>query len=659
MSRKIEISNFLNMTPQVPQYSDRNQNYLISGANPLYYLDEGGQEEQAAPLAASIDWAQITPSLNSSDTVQNSGVTMYYSGATTAGYAQSFHNTTAGIWGGVKVYLKKVEGTPGTLDATTITAQLFAHTGVFGTSSKPTGSALATTTAKHGTDVTGSYVLLTFNPTTSYTLASNTDYVVTIVLGSGGNASNYFLLGTDTTLSAAGNASSTVDGSTWVVDSTQDMSFLLYSGGVTPVILDGNIVHMITSTNSTYDVIAITDTTKVYGLTDTTVTDLGYPSGVSVSNIGGYLAIGSEYIFTTWGSATTVYKYPLAGGAWTTLGTITGSTGTHIMEPFLDFIAIRDGSGTFLTGGLVRKIDVSAFTISTGIDLGTGWGVMQMRNLNNKYLAIAGGKTSVGGSSSGFSQNYIFLWDGISTRYNYSVKIPGQFIDMRVVDSVLYVAVQASSGKSSVYYLAGTRLRKVFTTQLGKIAGSMRPDIACSLFDFRNFLGVKLNSATSPTYSLVIYGKDDAGNVEFVHSSGRAFDQFAVGYDGDLMANLYVSGDVSVLYWLPPSGTYQQILYTSQWIPVKNLRAIDVYYDTPPQTGTDAINVTIYGRGENIISGSSTTVLTSITPATYLNNERTRLDVQGFAGDKLKIQLTTVNTGSWRPIIRAIVPITA
>ena len=220
-----------------------------------------------------------------------------------------------------------------------------------------------------------------------------------------------------------------------------------------------------------------------------------------------------------------------------------------------------------------------------------------------------------------------------------------------------------ANGKTVLYYLAGTVLKKVFTTQIATIynspvdgAGGNAP-VSCALFDFKNYTGIHLNTTNGLTDSLLIKGSDEMGKLEFIHSYGRRMEVITPGYDGNLFASQYIPSGSSVVYYLPTSGTYQNISYNSQWIPVRNLQAIDVYYDTPPQSGTDAINVTIYGRGEDIITGTSTTPLTSITPTSFLNNKRTRLDVAGFVGDEVMVNVVTVNS-TWQPIIRKIVLIT-
>lgn len=495
MSKEIPIENFLRMIPQVPEYSSRNPNYLISGVNPLSYLDDGSQEEQIAPLSASIDW--------------------------------------------------------------------------------------------------------TFPPG---------------VISSG-----------------------------------------------------ENVVDMIPSTEGTYSVYFITDSTQVYGLSSTGFTSLGFPSGSSVSNAGGRLAIAAGYIFAIWQA--TVYRMELPSGSWTAISgtTISYPGGVHFMEPFLDFIALADSASGDTPYSYIDKLDPSAFTVTNppaaGIDLGTGIGIIGLKNYNDKYLAIAAGKTSYGGGVFGFAQNYIFLWDGISNTYNYSVRIPGKYVDMKVVDSVLYVAVESASSKSTVYYLDNTALKKSFNVQYSNFTFSKGSPVPCALFDFKNYLGINLNSPTNNeiTFPLMVQGQDEMGAIEFIHSSGRSFDQICTGFDGNIYANVYFPSGTSEIVYLPTvlpfSGIYQSILYKSQWIPVANLQSIDIYYDTPPQSGTDAINVTIFGRGEDILSGSSTTVLQSINPANFLTQKRTRLDVLGFTGDKVKIQLSTVNS-AWQPKIRGIILIT-
>jgi len=660
--KKIIIDNFLKMNPQIPQYSDKNQNYLLSGVHPLYYLEEGTQEEQIAPLIASTDWSQITPKVIATYATSNQNAEIKINvDATNVG--QSFTTTSAMGLVEVRAYLKKVEGTPGFFGAQTVRAQIRASTGSVG-SVIPTGASLinSNNSVTIVGDISTSFAVISFTFPSTLALATSTTYVMSIDVSGSTDATNYLVVGTASGGGGAGNSStSTNSGTSWTAGSA-DMIFSVLAGGASVTLLEGNVTHMVPSTNTTYAGYLVTDTSKVYGFNTTTVTDLGYPSGSSVTaNIGFHLAVSggtttTGNLFLTYPLSASVYKMPLASGAWTTTaGTLAASLGLHQMEPFLDFVAIGDAvaGGTFMS--LVKKLNVTSYAISAGIDLGAGFGLLRMRNLNNKYLAIAVGKSSGTTITIGYPQNYIFLWNGIGTTYQYAVKVPGQFIDMRVIDSVLKVAVKVANGKTCVYSLSGTRLVKDFTTQISTILNSqVYSAYTCSVFDFKNYTGLHLADFSTLTDPIMVYGKDESGELEFIHSSGRDFDQFIVGYDGNLYTNQYNISSSSVLFYLPTTGTtYQNILYRSQWVPVKNAYALDIYYEAPPTSGTDQIDVIVYGQGEDITSGSSSTTTANIGPGNYLTAKRTRLDLDGFAGDMMKIQLSTTNS-TWRPNIRAI-----
>lgn len=466
------LANFLRMRPEVPEYSSRNQHYLIAGANPTYYLDTNGvQEEQVAPMAASLDWLNI------------------------------------------------------------------------------------------------------------------------------------------------------------------------------PGIIDGNIVQMIASIEGTYSVYFVTDTFHVYGANTSTIMDLGFPVGIGINNAGGRLACANGKLFATLPTQNVIYKMPLPSGVWTSFGGGL-ATSIHFIEPFLDYLATSNGSQ-------VLKADISAFIVSAGIDIGAGWQITQMRNLNGKYLAIAAGQAQFGSFVAGYVQNYLFLWNGIDDRYQYSVKIPGKFIDMKVIDTVLYVAVQVANSKTVMYKLSGTSLKKIRTPQFGQIS-SAPSFIPAPIFDYKSYIGLNIQSTALISTPQMVFGTDEAGESEFVLSFGRPFEQFSIGYDGNLYGTV-AGNSASTMWYFPEFGTqYQRLNYVSQWIPIQNATAIDIYYDTPPQGGNDAIHCTIIGKGEDIPSGTQTIVLNDITPATILNTTRTRLDLKGFTGDKIKVLITTTNT-SWRPIIRQVV----
>ncbi len=660
---EIAITDFLRMLPQMPQYSPKNKNYLIAGANPLYYLDDKSQEQQVAPLAASIDWSQVSPALVFFNKTQDSGASLIGSGVGGIFFrGQSFTPSKTGIIS-LAQFKFKVTGTPGT--GNPMNVKIYASTGT-APNLKPTGAALATSDNLFPSTGWTSYTTttFTFSGVNKITLTAGTQYIIVVTWNDGDN-SNYFSVGSDDDLTGSGNASYSSDGAAWTVDATQQFWSYIYMGGVSSTILDGNIVHTIPSTDGTYSIYAITDTTHVYGITPTSIVDLGFPDGGTHSNSGGRLAIAAQKLFAVF--AAQVYKntIPATNGGWSSAGSGFTNSSVAFMEPFLDFIALGSSSNSSTTNNLIQHFDVTSFAISAGIDLGVGFNLLKEVNYNDKYLAIAAARI-VNGGVQGYAQNYLFLWDGISARYNYAMRIPGEFIDMKVVDSVLQVAVQVSSTKSCIYYLNNTSLKKSLTPQISTIAGQISSNVANPLFDFKGFLGIHLNNTSDISDPLLIFGKDDAGDVEFIHSYGRKFDNLVVGYDGILFANEYVSGGNSTVYFLPTSGTYQQLFYKSQWVPVKNPSAIDIDYETSPQSGNDAISLKIYGRGEDIIAGitivdgvpcQSATALADINTANILNQRRTRLDLGGFVGDEMMIRLKTTNS-AWNPVIKGIYIIT-
>lgn len=134
-----------------------------------------------------------------------------------------------------KFFLKKT-GTP----TGYAVAKVYAHSGTFGTSSIPTGAALATSTLLDVSTLTTSYALteLKFNDSNSITLSNGTNYVITIEY-SGGNVSNTLDVGRDGSSPTASGNSSTYNGSTWTAVSTSDLCGYVLTGVQDEVFMSG------------------------------------------------------------------------------------------------------------------------------------------------------------------------------------------------------------------------------------------------------------------------------------------------------------------------------------------------------------------------------------------------------------------------------------
>lgn len=151
------------------------------------------------------------------------------------GVAQTFKPSSSVNLTSVKFYLACSALTP----SGNVFAELYAHSGSYGSTGVGTGSALATSDAFDSSTLTESFVLkeLTFSGGNQYAMVQDTPYVILIKYTSGGDATHYVAVGTDsTTLGHAGNNVLWYDGS-WEAHSNIDTCFYVY-GSVTGPTLD-------------------------------------------------------------------------------------------------------------------------------------------------------------------------------------------------------------------------------------------------------------------------------------------------------------------------------------------------------------------------------------------------------------------------------------
>lgn len=157
------------------------------------------------------------------DTNQNA--TQTFGDATTIGVAQSF--TGAGNkLRRIQVDLARVGNPTGTINA-----KIWAHSGVFGTTSVPSGVEPIGVSQPLNVETLGGTLTVTdIDFVNGPTLVAATKYVLALHLGADyvGSAPDHVIVGTDTTApSHAGNISTFVAG--WVADATRDMIFFLLS----------------------------------------------------------------------------------------------------------------------------------------------------------------------------------------------------------------------------------------------------------------------------------------------------------------------------------------------------------------------------------------------------------------------------------------------
>lgn len=137
--------------------------------------------------------------------------------------SQSF-TAISGVLDSCKFYLYKFGSPTGN-----ITAALYAHTGTYGTSSTPTGSALATSSTYLAQDLTTTPTLITFTFSGSnrVTLVPGTKYCLTYSF-SGGNSSNRIETLLDTTSPTHSGNLAEWNSGTWDLYPSDDLPFYLY-----------------------------------------------------------------------------------------------------------------------------------------------------------------------------------------------------------------------------------------------------------------------------------------------------------------------------------------------------------------------------------------------------------------------------------------------
>jgi len=113
-------------------------------------------------------------------------------------------------------------------------AKIYAHSGTYGTSSIPTGTALATSDAFDTSTLPTSIALvrLTFSGANKITLTNSVAYVLTLEYTNDG--STYLRIGQDSSGGHAGNESYKQSGS-WNAVSTSDLIFYIYTAGTTSI----------------------------------------------------------------------------------------------------------------------------------------------------------------------------------------------------------------------------------------------------------------------------------------------------------------------------------------------------------------------------------------------------------------------------------------
>jgi hypothetical protein len=199
--------------------------------------------ELRTELNDSGTFSPITGTIDSYDFANADAAGQMYNGSTTA-RGQSVTGD-----GGKITSIKLRPSKTGSPTGNAV-VKIYAHSGTFGTSSVPTGSALATSDNLNVSTLSTSAatVEIAFSGANQYQTVNSTKYVFALEY-TGGDASNYILLDVDTSSPAhSGNAIAFFGGS-WSADSFSDVVFQLLSAGAVQPYASANLTDAGATTN--------------------------------------------------------------------------------------------------------------------------------------------------------------------------------------------------------------------------------------------------------------------------------------------------------------------------------------------------------------------------------------------------------------------------
>lgn len=432
--------------------------------------------------------------------------------------------------------------------------------------------------------------------------------------------------------------------------------------------INGNIIQILPATVTKvttpnvidYDVFILTDNAYVYGVSQSQVTSLGRAQVVTGDNTGRIQIGFGGYLIYVSSLANAVYTLPLSDGSVAQSTTWVAGSGSGTtkyygwtiasVEPFSNYLALSSAASSPITQSIVNLYPYSTgFTLGPQyqMDLGAGWNIIRLQNWNNQYLAIgatfSGNKVLTNPSTASTSNlSYIFFWNGVSARYQYSVRVPGGLVDMIVSNGTVYCVVLERYNQYGLYKVSGQRMTKVCGLNLGV---NTTPGQALFVYPF----GVGVNVG-NPTGAFCIT-ENGGEEFRFLIFSGTSGNLFGLGSSG------YPYTSYQSLIYTESTSNLAQITAISQWIPLSTkLTSVDVMYDSAPTQVGDYIRVTLYSWAEDQTDGVLLQQLTDITSTTYDTKIKTTLDAKGLTPNMAKVKVETYSApgSAWRPVIRQV-----
>ncbi len=435
---------------------------------------------------------------------------------------------------------------------------------------------------------------------------------------------------------------------------------------------DGSaVIKMISDPTQTSDFYALSNYGAVYCVTK----NLGLTPSVNrpssniiwnTSGIGADIAYFNGKLFESSPSyAGIAYWDGNNGTAWQSHSGV-AAAGANSLLPFGLYLYVGGSNDNRIFRWDSSGNQVYPFNGTGGLQLPSWLGTTILKNYNNKYIAIAAAPQITSGSSP--TENYLFLWDGASTSYNYAIKVPGQIVGMETIGGYLWLAISFSSPSaggegtsSALYVLSGITLKKVF--QLPGItmerfdSGGNAVNKNC-LFDILGNVGL------TTLKGKLVYDFSQKTLYDFYDDSNGSTMLTTFGVNG-VVAKFFLVSSSSMVFQLY-YGVVSRLLVTqygspylsTNWIDaIGQLSSIELYYDSPPPSVNSYFYIDVYYEDENHPATQSKIHLAQIDSSNYQNNKYTLIDGAGINFKRLQIVAGAINSVSdnWMPIIRRVV----
>lgn len=405
----------------------------------------------------------------------------------------------------------------------------------------------------------------------------------------------------------------------------------------------------------------ITDTGYVYATDTTTDVAMGQPTGSIGSNYAHDVEVFNGKVVAGIASKTALYYADVtASPTWTSFGSLSASK--HYLKTFGSKCYVTDISG--LSVRLVKIID-SAWTVSSGLDLGADWSVTGLENDNEEFLAVFAQKTDGGAQA---NPHVLFLWNGLaSDSYTKAIQLNGQYRCSAVKDGVMHF-ITSENGSITISRRVGFGIEA-----LDQIIDL---DVQTFLDNPKAKMGVRGNFFVVATEDGMLFW-DPYAKISFIAYSGVANEVLTVA-PHDSYEQVYLGRkNLSSFYlgsWKPlvsaTLGTVSSAEYESNWMPPPNdagerihVDHIEVVYNVKPPSSSDIITVTITSKDdlESETENTDTVVIKDTTANStnaYVDDKRAVSGPIGRDVTDFKIDIDMTVSGAsqitWFPTIPEI-----